>query len=476
MKMPKNNPASLRSSIIAAGNLSTHSLVGLDAKASWGELVHGSIFEDKSIDFRGQCVLIATVDQFRAAAALIELDGIARRVVLFPPDVSREHLPYVAKTAAADIVVTDQPELNATDHGVGRAVLCGRNVTPRNVDRGHGIETGMETGIETEWILLTSGTTGIPKLAVHTLASLAGSAKQSYPSENSIVWSTYYDMRRYGGLHIFLHASLTGTSLVLSSALEPTTDFLARAGAHRVTHISGTPSHWRRALMSPSASRIAPEYLRMSGEIVDQVILNQVKSQFPLAKIAHTFASTEAGVGFDVNDGLMGFPVEVLARNPLVELKVQDGTLRIRSARAASCYLGANSPMLKDAEGFVDTGDTVELRDGRFYFTGRRDGMINVGGHKVHPEEVEAVINRHPVVAMSLVKAKKNPITGALVVADVVIKTLAGDSSASASSAHQRDILQFCRAELDPHKVPAVINIVPVLAIGESGKLVRRHA
>jgi acyl-coenzyme A synthetase/AMP-(fatty) acid ligase len=472
MKMQQTNPSSLRSSIIAAGNLSTHMLVGLDAKASWGELVHGSIFEDRSIDFRGQCVLVATVDQFCAAAALIELDGIARRVVLFPPDVSREHLPYVAKTAEADILVTDQPELAAMDHGVSHSVLCSRNVTPQNVDRGF----GMETEIETEWILLTSGTTGIPKLAVHTLASLAGSAKQPYPSENSIVWSTYYDMRRYGGLHIFLHASLTGTSLVLSSALESTADFLARAGAHGVTHITGTPSHWRRALMSPSAGRIAPEYLRMSGEIVDQSILNQVKSQFPLAKIAHTFASTEAGVGFDVNDGLMGFPVEVLTRNPLVELKVQDGTLRIRSARAASRYLGADSPILRDAEDFVDTGDTVELRDGRFYFTGRRDGMINVGGHKVHPEEVEAVINRHPVVVMSLVKAKKNPITGALVVADVVINTLAGDFGANASSAHQRDILQFCRAELDPHKVPTAINIVPALAIGESGKLVRRHA
>jgi len=195
MKMPKNNSTSLRSSIIAAGNLSTHMLVGLDAKASWGDLVYGSIFEDCSLDFRGKCVLVATLDQFRAAAALVELDGVARRVILFPPDVSRDHLPYVAKTAAADILVTDQPEVAAMDHGISHAVQCSKNLTPRNFDR--------SAEIETEWILLTSGTTGVPKLAVHTLASLAGSAKQSYPSENSIVWSTYYDMRRYGGLHIF---------------------------------------------------------------------------------------------------------------------------------------------------------------------------------------------------------------------------------------------------------------------------------
>jgi len=205
---------------------------------------------------------------------------------------------------------------------------------------------------------------------------------------------------------------------------------------------------------------------------VDQAILNQVKAQFPEARVAHTFASTEAGVGFDVNDGLMGFAPELLTANPKVDMKVEDGTLRIRSNRAAGRYLGENSPVLKDDEGFVDTGDTVELRGGRYFFTGRRDGVINVGGYKVHPEEVEAVINRHPVVAMSLVKAKRSSITGALVTADVVLKS----SKYDAAETDRQNILEFCRTELEPHKVPAVINIVSALAIGESGKLVRRSA
>jgi len=223
--------------------------------------------------------------------------------------------------------------------------------------------------------------------------------------------------------------------------------------------------------MSPAASRIEPEYIRMSGEIVDQAILNQVRAQYPQARVAHTFASTEAGVGFNVDDGLMGFPAEILESNPLIEMKIKDSTLRIRSTRTATRYLGDAAPVLKDADDFVDTGDTIELRNGRYYFTGRRDGTINVGGYKVHPEEVEAVINRHPVVAMSLVKAKKNPITGALVVADVVLHAQA---SASGGDEAQRGILEFCRKQLDHHKVPAVINIVAALPIGESGKLVRR--
>ena len=80
------------------------------------------------------------------------------------------------------------------------------------------------------------------------------------------------------------------------------------------------------------------------------------------------------------------------------------------------------------------------------YFAGRKGGIINIGGLKVHPEEIEAVINRHPQVRMSLVRPKRNPITGAIVVADVVLKV----GRRSATSARQielkDDILKFCRA------------------------------
>jgi acyl-coenzyme A synthetase/AMP-(fatty) acid ligase len=287
------------------------------------------------------------------------------------------------------------------------------------------------------------------------------------------VWSTFYDIRRYGGLQIFLRAVLTGSSLVLSSAQESTTDFLTRAGAHGVTHISGTPSHWRHALMSPSAHMITPQYVRLSGEIADQAILNHLQSSYPQARVAHAFASTEAGVAFDVTDGLAGFPQKTLANIPGVDMRVEDGSLRIRSSRTAARYLGHQSQAITDAEGFVDTGDMLELRNDRYYFVGRRDGVINVGGLKVHPEEVEAVINRHPDVQMSLVRSRKNPITGALVVADVVLKT---DGPKERTWELQHDILLLCRNELSSHKVPAKINFVPALAVAETGKLVRGHA
>src|SRR5205823_3468796 len=153
-----------------------------------------------------------------------------------------------------------------------------------------------------------------------------------------------------------------------------------------------------------------------------------------------------------------------------IDLKVVDATLRIRSSRTAERYLGENPPALRDREGFVDTGDVLDLRDGRYHFQGRRDGVINVGGLKVHPEEVEAVLNRHPQVRLSLAKTK--PITGALVAADVLLKDPSAHEGEQAREL-QQTIKRFCRESLAPHKVPATIRFVPALAISETGKLVR---
>jgi 3-oxoacyl-[acyl-carrier protein] reductase len=140
-------------------------------------------------------------------------------------------------------------------------------------------------------------------------------------------------------------------------------------------------------------------------------------------------------------------------------MKVEDGCLLIRSGRTAVRYIGEEGRTLLRDDGFVNTGDSVERRGDRYYFTGRRDGVINVGGQKVHPEEVEAVINRHPSVAHCLVKSQKNPIMGAIIVADVVLSKAEPNAlPAERRLALQQDILQSCRTELPKHKVPALIS------------------
>jgi acyl-coenzyme A synthetase/AMP-(fatty) acid ligase len=458
MNMPRNSPASLSKALSAAGE--TGFLFVEEAALSWNDLMAGTVLGPHGNEFDGRSILVATTSQLNAAATLVELDGVARRVILYPPDLSLDHLCFVVDWAGVEVIVSDRLS-SALD-----TIAC---VSPSSWTRLNG---NRDRGVrhETEWILLTSGTTGRPKLVVHTLASLTGAIEAGQSS--GVVWSTFYDIRRYGGLQIFLRAALTGTSLVLSSAQESTADFLARAASHRVTHISGTPSHWRRALMSSAAHLITPEYVRLSGEIADQTILNQLRAVYPQARIAHAFATTEAGVAFDVTDGFAGFPAGALKHTPDVEMKIENRTLRIRSNRTARCYLGDQHQTLRDGEGFVNTGDVLEFREDRYHFVGRGDGMINVGGMKVYPEEVEAVINGHPEVEMSLVHTKKNPITGALVVADVVLKS----APETGCSEVRIDILRHCREALPSHKVPATINFVPALAVADTGKLIRFHA
>jgi acyl-CoA synthetase (AMP-forming)/AMP-acid ligase II len=212
----------------------------------------------------------------------------------------------------------------------------------------------------------------------------------------------------------------------------------------------------------------------LSGETVDQTILKNLRSFYPESSIGHAFASTEAGVAFEVNDGLAGFPASVLGKRGDVEIRIIDDCLQIRSDGAASRYLDAESGIFADEDGFVDTGDVVEMRGDRYCFLGRRSGVINVGGLKVYPEEVEAVINSHPGVRMSLVRPRRNSLTGALVSADVILKQPWHEPKHTAS--FESEILEICRQRLPAHKIPATIRRVSTLTVAGAGKLVRPHA
>jgi len=458
---------SIRNGLGSASDCSGLFFWGASAGFSPGNLLRGTSLAGRLPELSGRSVLLATRDQLRAAAALIELDGVARRLIICPPDLASEHLPSVIAKGGVDAIVSDHdPSVHAA-LGVPLRVTCNLAITPVT---GEPIEHR-----ETEWVLLTSGTTGAPKMLIHSLGTLRAPINLGKNLGKEVVWGTFYDIRRYGGLQIFLRAVLGRGSFVLSSAAESTADFLVRLGAHAVTHVSGTPSHWRRALMCPEARAISPRYIRLSGEIADQSILNSLRSFYPQAAVSHAFASTEAGVAFEVSDGLEGFPASLAVASGAVAIKIDNGSLLIRSARTALGYAGPENGVLADGEGFVDTGDMVELRGDRYHFLGRRNGVINIGGLKVYPEEVEAVINRHPAVRMSVVRPRRNPITGSLVSADVVLKAEPDQSNANGQVADlKREILQICQKNLAAHKIPATIRCVPALEVAAAGKLVRQ--
>jgi len=433
---------------------------------SLAELSRGCCLGDRGDALNGRSVLIATSGQLLAGLALIAIDGVARRMLLCPPDLKAEHLSSIIADAEIDAVVTDEP---------GRFSGCAVNlIVPVGLPQPSAQAT--KTVRATEWLMLTSGTSGVPKIVGHTLEGLCGAiiGDRPVPGEAIPVWATFYDIRRYGGLQIFLRAIVGGGSMVLSDPGEALADHVVRLNARGVTHMSGTPSHWRKLLMSGSVAEFAPRYVRLSGEIADQAVLDGLKQAFPLASIGHAYASTEAGVGFAVNDGLEGFPATLLGEGRgAVDMKVVDGSLRIRSTRAAHAYVGRAAAALTDSDGYVDTGDMVELRGGRYYFVGRRNGIINVGGLKVHPEEIESVINGHPDVRMSRAKSRRSPITGSIVVAEVV---LTADADPARAEAVRNEILAECRARLAAHKVPAMIRFVPALDVTPAGKLARADA
>ena len=414
-------------------------------------------------------MLLAVKDPLRAALAMLELDGVAARMVLCPADLPPEYLPAIARGAAADAHVGDADSPAATLECIRATFGIEPRLTPSGALR--------PTSHATEWILLTSGTTGVPKLVQHDLATLTNALTDTRPGAEPVVWATFYDIRRYGGLQIFLRG-VHAAALVPAAPGEAVPAFLERARDAAVTHISGTPSHWRKVLMSGAAATIAPRYVRLSGEIADQAVLDALRAAYPEALVVHAFASTEAGVGFEVRDGLAGFPATLIeAPDARVRLAVVNGALCIRSSGNAHGYLGdAASSFPRTADGSIDTGDLIEERAGRYHFLGRAGGVINVGGLKVYPEEIEAVINAHPWVRISLVRARRNPITGAVVTADVVLADEAGGASRPAPETLTRELLQSCRRALAAYKVPATIRIVAALEVSASGKLVRPNA
>jgi acyl-CoA synthetase (AMP-forming)/AMP-acid ligase II len=420
-----------------------------------GHIAFSDIAQRTGIDnlarFENQIVAIACRDQFETVLALLDLDGIAKRVLLCTGNVI-EYLPSIIQESGATIVLTDRdlPQMPV--------VRLDRQLPHFRDDEAKPV-------IDTEWVLFTSGTTGQPKMVVHSFASLVGPLDDGLAANQATVWSTFYDIRRYGGLTILLRALLGGGSMILSAPpCKPVDAFLQRVGHWGVTHMSGTPSHWRKALMTPMIDQINPKYVRLSGEIADQTIIDQLKRQFPASEVAHAFASTEAGVAFDVRDGRAGFPASYI-NNPAMkaDLRVIFGTLHIRSSRTASTYIGRE---LNTTEGYVNTGDLVTLEGDRYYFQGRAEGVINVGGQKVFPEEIEAVLASHPAVQACQVYSRKNPIIGQLVAANVVLR--------EPSSLKIADTLKaYCAEVLPAYKVPVSIKLVDTITLSASGKIAR---
>lgn len=345
-----------------------------------------------------------------------------------------------AQAVDADVVVT--PELNAVPSGGIARAAQGRR--PRV-------------------IIMTSGTGGIPKAAGHELERLAGMIPHGGPKSGAR-WLLTYHPASFAGVQVMLTALLGGAPLAAQSS--PDIGALCQlAKEFAATSISGTPTFWRAFLMTlaDDAAGIPLRHATLGGEAVDQATLDRIRTQFRAAQIAHIYASTEAGAVFAVKDGRAGFPASWLASNSVgVEMRVVNDVLHLRCPRLMTGYVSRH-PSPVDDEGWLDTGDLVRIEGDRVLFSGRRDNVINVGGQKVRPEEVEALILKLPGVVDAHVKGISSPVTGQLVGVDIVAEP-------GAQETRIKESVREIAKETPAYAVPRVIRIVPGVSAVHTGK------
>lgn len=302
----------------------------------------------------------------------------------------------------------------------------------------------------TQWVFLTSGSTGAPKQIPHTLSEIlrpmvAGSHQQA-------TWGFFTDVTRMAGIQVVIEAISRGQDLVIPDmdmSLFMKVKFVAD---QRVTHLSATPSQFRQLLSVPDHSRMELQQITLGGEIADQKILDGLRSAYPAAKITHVYATTETGSVMAISDGLSGFPEE--------QLKKSSNRIVISKGLEIGVRGRFNSRVHW-------TGDLVELNSGRYNFVGRKSEVINVGGAKVNPAEVEAVILNHPDVADCLVTGLENAMLGQLVGADVTLR--------QANENIIMELRALCRDRLAKYAVPQIFNIVGEIPGAVTGKKVRNR-
>jgi acyl-CoA synthetase (AMP-forming)/AMP-acid ligase II len=372
--------------------------------------------------------------------SLIALDGLCSRIYCLPDGLDSQDLEALAKTYGFSLVESERAAASPAAPPM---------TTP-----------------ESEVVLFTSGTTGTPKAALHTWASLSSRIHVS-PAVLGARWLLTYNPAAFAGLQVFLHVLRNAGQLCFGAV--SAAHAAEWAGRQAVTHISATPTFFRWMLATAERSTLNALALRqitLGGEAVDQNILDALKRQFPSAQVTHIYASTEGGVCFSVHDGQAGFPKRLLdPEGGPARLRVVDGELQVRAAGAMTRYLGEDRAAPSD--GYFPTGDLVRVEDERVFFLGRKSERINVGGNKLFPEEVEHVLLGIPGILGARVFGAPSSLTGQIVGAEIVLRPGTDPNQA------RPEILALCRKALPPFKVPRALTFVEHLEM-KSGKLARR--
>lgn len=319
-------------------------------------------------------------------------------------------------------------------------------------------------------LLPTSGTTGTPKIVRHYLGLLLMPLTGYAQPERRRTMIGYHPVS-FAGLKVTLAAIVAGGDLVALS--EPTLPRLAEAAMRLAPdEFRGTPTIMRSlvSLLGAEAAKLPFARVGLAGETIDQPLLDRLHTLLPRAELWQNYGASETGSFMTVKDGRAGFPAHWLddGIGP-VQMRVVDGVLEVASPVAMLGYLGTQMRRLENPPDWWRTGDMIGIEGDRAQFLGRADTVINVGGAKVRPEEVEQALLRIPGVVDARVFGRRNPITGNLVAAEIAAAP--GEDLPSLRIA----ILRAMSNSLERHKVPQFLSVGHRLTIDPSGKKPRRH-
>lgn len=399
------------------------------------------------------------------AAWILRLLGGAASVGSEPcqyqPDLDATQFTEQAAALGHDVVVTRRTDLPAT-------------LTVVRPDELDGDPAGLPAYDGPQPLMIrTTGTTGLPKAARHDWAVLSRRGATTTPRPGQR-WLLAYGPQQFAGIQVLLHVMAAQATLVAPFPRQPR-DGLAALLRDELTCVSATPTYWRFLLAearSSGADLPTLEQITLGGEASSPDLLAELEKAFPTARISQVYASTEFGSIASVRDGRPGLSTSSLwsPENPDAVLRVQDGELQVRAGTGMLGYAGDTAGAPEEHDGWVSTGDVVEVVADRVLFRGRSSEVINVGGVKVHPLPIEERVGAVPGVRLARVHGRSNPMVGAVVAVEVV---LADDADESAVKSAVRSACADLPRAWQPRSVK-VVDEAELAAATKGGKMVRR--
>jgi long-chain acyl-CoA synthetase len=295
-------------------------------------------------------------------------------------------------------------------------------------------------------VLFSSGSTGKHKASVHDLTPLLQKFTVPRHCYRTLV---FLQLDHIGGINTLLYTLANAGFVVVARGRMPR-DVCAAIVRHRVELLPTSPTFLNLLLLSEEHLRHDLSSLKLityGTEPMPDATLKRLHAAFPDVKLLQTYGLSELGILRSQSRGSDSLWVRVGGEG--YETKVVDGRLRIRAQSAMLGYLNAPNPF--DEEGFFDTGDLVEVDGDWIRILGRRTDVINVGGNKVFPLEVENALLALDNVEDVAVYGEPNPFTGQAVVAAVCLR------SPEPPAAFKTRMRLFCRDRLAAYKIPVTV-------------------